>query len=209
MAWHGLPYSWRVALLSARLRYTVILRRIGCCGGGTCRSKCGAARVSTSMPVGCRWSPWCVTTTASGILTSRPRILPDFSSAPICYSSSISCQSTFHQARALPIIAIMSAPMAHVGAPELEKSGGVEHLERTISEDSDVVNNAHIDALTPEEQKKVIRRVDRRLVLTLGGMYCVSLMDRTNTVGQSSPAMEYQWLTCTRVSPSSQAWALT
>jgi hypothetical protein len=99
--------------------------------------------------------------------------------------------------------------MAHVGAPELEKSGGVEHLERTISEDSEAVNNANIDALTPEEQKKVIRRVDRRLVLTLGGMYCVSLMDRTNTVSQSLPVKGPQWLTCIRASLSSQAWAST
>ncbi len=33
---------------------------------------------------------------------------------------------------------------------------------------------------TPEEQKKIMRRVDRRLVLTVGAMYCISLMDRTN-----------------------------
>ena len=33
---------------------------------------------------------------------------------------------------------------------------------------------------TPEEQKAIIRRVDRRLVITVGAMYCVSLMDRTN-----------------------------
>ena len=33
---------------------------------------------------------------------------------------------------------------------------------------------------TPEEQKKIIHRVDRRLVVTVGIMYCVSLMDRTN-----------------------------
>lgn len=78
----------------------------------------------------------------------------------------------------------MSAPVANFDAPEIEKNAGVEHLERTLSEDSNAVQNAHIDALTPEEQKKVIRRVDRRLVLTLGGMYCVSLMDRTNTVSE-------------------------
>lgn len=78
----------------------------------------------------------------------------------------------------------MPAPVANSDAPEIEKNAGVEHLERTLSEDSNAVNNAHIDALTPEEQKKVIRRVDRRLVLTLGGMYCVSLMDRTNTVSE-------------------------
>jgi hypothetical protein len=33
---------------------------------------------------------------------------------------------------------------------------------------------------TPAEQKKIMRQVDRRLVLTVGAMYCVSLMDRTN-----------------------------
>lgn len=58
----------------------------------------------------------------------------------------------------------------------------VTHLERTVSDDSAVINDARIDALTPEEQKKVIRRIDIRLVQTLGFMYCVSLMDRTNLV---------------------------
>lgn len=33
---------------------------------------------------------------------------------------------------------------------------------------------------SPSEQSSIIRRVDVRLVLTLGAMYCVSLMDRTN-----------------------------
>lgn len=33
---------------------------------------------------------------------------------------------------------------------------------------------------TPEEQRRIISRVDRRLVVTVGAMYCVSLMDRTN-----------------------------
>lgn len=33
---------------------------------------------------------------------------------------------------------------------------------------------------TPEEQKQIIQRIDRRLVVTLGVLYCVSLMDRTN-----------------------------
>lgn len=35
-------------------------------------------------------------------------------------------------------------------------------------------------ALTDEEKRKIIRRVDYRLVTVLGFMYCVSLMDRTN-----------------------------
>lgn len=33
---------------------------------------------------------------------------------------------------------------------------------------------------TPEEQRKIIHRVDRRLVVTVGVLYCISLMDRTN-----------------------------
>lgn len=60
----------------------------------------------------------------------------------------------------------------------------VNHLERldsTNSNSSDKVNDARIDAFTPEEQRKIIGRIDRRLVLTLGCLYCVSLMDRTNT----------------------------
>ena len=77
----------------------------------------------------------------------------------------------------------MSAPVANFDAPEIEKAD-VQHLERTVSEESDSLYDARIAALTPEEQKKVIRRIDIRLVLTLGFMYCVSLMDRTNTVSR-------------------------
>ncbi len=61
---------------------------------------------------------------------------------------------------------------------------GVGHLDgigKVETTDSDRVDNEHIAAFTPAEQTKIIRRIDRRLVLTLGFMYCVSLMDRTNT----------------------------
>jgi len=33
---------------------------------------------------------------------------------------------------------------------------------------------------TPTEQRKIIHRIDRRLVVTVGVLYCISLMDRTN-----------------------------
>ncbi len=33
---------------------------------------------------------------------------------------------------------------------------------------------------TPDEQRAILRRIDYRLVTTVGFMYCVSLMDRTN-----------------------------
>jgi hypothetical protein len=54
---------------------------------------------------------------------------------------------------------------------------GVNYLERSTTEEGD---DARINRFSAAEQRKIIRRVDRRLVLTLGFMYCVSLMDRTN-----------------------------
>jgi len=65
---------------------------------------------------------------------------------------------------------------------DMEKNQ-VEALERVVSADSvasSEVNDARIEAFTPEERRKIIRRIDVRLVLTLGFLYCVSLMDRTN-----------------------------
>lgn len=52
-------------------------------------------------------------------------------------------------------------------------TGQLRHVSRV---DSD----ADYDDLTPAEQRSVIRRVDRRLVATVGAMYCISLVDRTN-----------------------------
>lgn len=57
------------------------------------------------------------------------------------------------------------------------EKGGVSQIERTTSEES---NDARIAEFTPEEQKKIIHRIDRRLVTTLGVLYMCSLMDRTN-----------------------------
>ena len=64
-----------------------------------------------------------------------------------------------------------------------EKAHTLEtELERATSKESDshLSDQSRIDAFTPAEQKKIIRRIDRRLVLTCGFLYCVSLMDRTN-----------------------------
>ncbi|GAB7349469.1 hypothetical protein MBLNU459_g0182t1 [Dothideomycetes sp. NU459] len=71
--------------------------------------------------------------------------------------------------------------MAHYEKELVKVDLEVDQLERIDSDSSDQINDARIDAFTPEEQKKIIRRIDRRLVLTLGFLYCVSLMDRTNT----------------------------
>lgn len=53
----------------------------------------------------------------------------------------------------------------------------LEQVERSVSQDS---NDARIAQFTPEQQRKIIHRVDRRLVTTLGALYACSLMDRTN-----------------------------
>ncbi|ORY16613.1 major facilitator superfamily domain-containing protein [Clohesyomyces aquaticus] len=42
---------------------------------------------------------------------------------------------------------------------------------------------------TPAEQRKIIHRVDRRLVVTVGVLYCISLMDRTNLSAASIAGM--------------------
>jgi hypothetical protein len=59
---------------------------------------------------------------------------------------------------------------------DLEKTG-LDHVERSVPEDT---NDARILQFTLAEQRKIIGRIDRRLVLTLGILYCTSLMDRTN-----------------------------
>lgn len=59
-----------------------------------------------------------------------------------------------------------------------------KHIDEKGSDQSALSDD---DEFTPQEQRKIIHRIDRRLVLTTGIMYCVSLMDRTN-LGQASIA---------------------
>lgn len=40
--------------------------------------------------------------------------------------------------------------------------------------------DSRVTAFTPEEERAILFRIDRRLVLTLGCLYCISLLDRTN-----------------------------
>lgn len=66
----------------------------------------------------------------------------------------------------------------------VEKDPNFDQLESADEAKVSIQGSDHDDDrltyFTPEEQKKIIRRIDRRLVLTLGFLYCVSLMDRTN-----------------------------
>lgn len=51
----------------------------------------------------------------------------------------------------------------------------------------DLANDERITAFTAQEQKAITRRIDIRLVITLGCLYCISLLDRTN-LGAASVA---------------------
>ena len=59
---------------------------------------------------------------------------------------------------------------------DLEKSDLNDHVEHVDTKDNAILINEFSEA----EQKRIIQRIDRRLVTTLGILYCASLMDRTN-----------------------------
>ena len=61
-----------------------------------------------------------------------------------------------------------------------EKEYSSNHVDEAMSPDRQRDTLDHDDEYTVEERRKIIHRVDRRLIITCGIMYCVSLMDRTN-----------------------------
>lgn len=63
-------------------------------------------------------------------------------------------------------------------AASSEKSAGVERIEDV---GQPALNSLDFDEeFSPVEQRKIIHRIDRRLVTMTGLAYCISLMDRTN-----------------------------
>jgi len=62
---------------------------------------------------------------------------------------------------------------------DIEKPA-IDHHDAAGLSPVDSVEEDILHEFTPEETKKVIHRIDRRLVTTVGIMYCISLMDRTN-----------------------------
>lgn len=61
---------------------------------------------------------------------------------------------------------------------DMEKTG--IHDEEVITPSAPGAEDPRISCFTHKEQRSIVHRVDCRLVLTLGAMYCISLMDRTN-----------------------------
>lgn len=64
--------------------------------------------------------------------------------------------------------------------PEMHKSLDDPHLQELEHKKSIDSEDPRITRFTPAEQRKIIHRVDRRLVSVLGLLYMASLMDRTN-----------------------------
>ena len=76
-----------------------------------------------------------------------------------------------------PDCVTLSNLLSNMSKEDLEKSGTPDQVERADTKDS---NSVLINEFTEAEQKRIVRRIDRRLVTTLGFLYCASLMDRTN-----------------------------
>lgn len=73
-----------------------------------------------------------------------------------------------------------SPRLKHRAGYDPEK-GDRSHIDDASNEGATVKGLDNDDEeFTLEEQRKIIHRVDRRLILTTGIMYCISLMDRTN-----------------------------
>ena len=87
---------------------------------------------------------------------------------------------------------------------EKETYGNGDGLAKTVSRESHMSDQEHIDVFTPQEQKKIIRRIDIRLVTTLGFMYCVRMhaslcnMPPAHTPAGTewgkAPAAEQRWV---------------
>ncbi|KAL4803102.1 major facilitator superfamily domain-containing protein [Aspergillus unguis] len=68
---------------------------------------------------------------------------------------------------------IENASAEKVSAENVERVDSLPGAKRVVDIDDD-------EEFTYAEQRKIIHRVDRRLVVITGGAYCISLMDRTN-----------------------------
>lgn len=82
---------------------------------------------------------------------------------------------------------------SHSPEKDAKSETGDHHIESGLKDLSD---DDRATAFTLKEQKAIVRRVDRRLVVTLGCLYCISLLDRTN-LGAASVAgyVEYDpWI---------------
>lgn len=63
---------------------------------------------------------------------------------------------------------------------DIEKTEAALQSEGAYSPTKGSTDDGFEHDFSPAETKKLISRIDRRLVVTVGVLYCISLMDRTN-----------------------------
>lgn len=81
------------------------------------------------------------------------------------------------------------ATRAHGFEKQTVENQGHDAVDKPGSQIGEASDTDSDHGLSKEEQTRIIRRVDRRLVLTVGAMYCASLMDRTNMGAASIAGM--------------------
>lgn len=95
------------------------------------------------------------------------------------------CLSLFNLALSLPL-SLHTLPIQ----PIMQKTASVKSRGEDAVGDLEkphIEHNEALDLFTPQERKELTRRIDLRLVVTLGCLYCISLLDRTN-LGAASVA---------------------
>ena len=97
----------------------------------------------------------------------KPRVYP----AGFCSNFRFQISSYFHPS-------ILRTPICNMGtlSPVDEKRASDDQIE-DITKKTPAGDD---EDFTPEERRKIIRRIDMRLVTMTGLAYCISLMDRTN-----------------------------
>ncbi|KAL4789437.1 major facilitator superfamily domain-containing protein [Aspergillus venezuelensis] len=70
----------------------------------------------------------------------------------------------------------------------MEKTQSIKSVDEV--EKPSVHHEEALSAFSPQEHKRLIRRIDLRLVVTLGCLYCISLLDRTNLGAASVAGMQ-------------------
>ena len=74
-----------------------------------------------------------------------------------------------------------------MGVHDIEKPVEMVHLDDIAPSGEKTLNDGILTSFTPQQQKRILRRIDRRLVAMAGLMYCISILDRTN-IGNASIA---------------------
>merc|ERR1712230_170535 len=73
-----------------------------------------------------------------------------------------------------------NVPVRPLTPTSTEKHDPVELEQAPTSKSVDSGHNDIDPEFSPDEERRIVRRIDRRLIVTCGLMYCISLMDRTN-----------------------------